>query len=60
MDDLNPGDCTLCATANVAERCWDGVCRTCHKTIGFEECIRDATQRARRVSEAVDRDMAGS
>jgi hypothetical protein len=34
---MNPGLCYLCRR-EVEERCGDGVCRDCHKSLTFEEC----------------------
>ena len=35
---MNPGDCNLCHRP-VDERCNDDVCRACHKSLSFEDCV---------------------
>lgn len=37
IDEKNPGICEICDTP-VDERCWDGVCKSCHKSLDFEDC----------------------
>lgn len=38
MTDTNPGRCELCSV-HVEDRCGDGVCRACHKSLTFESCL---------------------
>jgi hypothetical protein len=35
---MNPGTCELCKV-DVPERCGDGTCRACHKSLTFEDCV---------------------
>lgn len=39
--DIYFADCNICDKSNVA-CCNDGVCRECHKSISFDECISGA------------------